>query len=107
VWSTSAIAAPWFIGAALGLDVLATFYVDHEPFLLARLTVASDGGLAGLAMRELSARMRVVAIRRAGDNGSLEHPPRRDTRFAPGDQAYLAGPNEELLDVLRHEQHTP
>jgi Trk K+ transport system NAD-binding subunit len=107
VWSTSAIAAPWFIGAALGLDVLATFYVDHEPFLLARLTVAPDGGLAGLAMRELSARMRVVAIRRAGDAGRLEHPPRRDTRFAPGDQAYLAGPNEELLEVLRHEQDTP
>jgi Trk K+ transport system NAD-binding subunit len=106
VWSTSAIAAPWFIGAALGLDVLATFYVDHEPFLLARLTVAPDGGLAGVAMRELSARMRVVAIRRAADSGRLEHPPRRDTRFAPGDQAYLAGPNEELLDVLRHEQHT-
>jgi Trk K+ transport system NAD-binding subunit len=106
VWSTSAIAAPWFIGAALGLDVLATFYVDHEPFLLARLTVAPDGGLAGVAMRELSARMRVVAIRRAGEADRLEHPPRRDTRFAAGDQAYLAGPNEELLEVLRHEQQT-
>jgi Trk K+ transport system NAD-binding subunit len=107
VWSTSAIAAPWFIGAALGLDVLATFYVDHEPFLLARLTVAPGGGLAGLAMRELSARMRVVAIRRAENPERLEHPPRRNTRFAPGDQAYLAGPNEELLTVLRHEQQTP
>jgi Trk K+ transport system NAD-binding subunit len=105
VWSTSAIAAPWFIGAALGLDVLATFYVDHEPFLLARLTVAQHGGLAGVAMQELSAEMRVVAIRRAGDTSGLEHPPRRDTRFAPGDRAYLAGPSEELLKVLRREQH--
>ena len=104
VWSTSAIAAPWFIGVALGLDVLATFFVDHEPFLLARLTVAPRGGLAGVAMRELSARMRVVAIRRAGEAQRLEHPPRRDTRFAPGDQAYLAGPSEELLKVLRREQ---
>ncbi len=103
VWSTSAIAAPWFIGAALGLDVLSTFYVDHEPFLLARLTVAQHGGLAGVAMRELSAEMRVVAIRRSGAQG-LEHPPRRDTRFAPGDRAYLAGPSEELLKVLRREQ---
>ena len=103
VWSTSAIAAPWFIGAALGLDVLSTFYVDHEPFLLARLTVARHGGLAGVAMRELSAEMRVVAIRRAGADG-LEHPPRRETRFAPGDRAYLAGPSEELLKVLRREQ---
>jgi Trk K+ transport system NAD-binding subunit len=54
-------------------------------------------------MRELSAEMRVVAIRRAGAAG-LEHPPRRDTRFAPGDRAYLAGPSEELLKVLRREQ---
>jgi Trk K+ transport system NAD-binding subunit len=104
VWSTAAIAAPWFVGAALGLDVIATFYVDHEPFLLARFNVATGGGLAGVAMRELSARMRVVAIRRAEEPGRLEHPPRRDTRFAPGDQAYLAGPAEELLAVLRREQ---
>ena len=107
VWSTAAIAAPWFVGAALGLDVIATFYVDHEPFLLARFNVATGGGLAGVAMRELSARMRVVAIRRAEEPARLEHPPRRDTRFAPGDQAYLAGPAEELLAVLRREQQAP
>jgi Trk K+ transport system NAD-binding subunit len=104
VWSTAAIAAPWFVGAALGMDVIATFYVDNEPFLLARFTVARGGGLAGVAMRELSARMRVVAIRRAEERERLEHPPRRDTRFAPGDQAYLVGPAEELLAVHRREQ---
>jgi len=60
-----------------------------------------------VAMRELSARMRVVAIRRAEEPARLEHPPRRDTRFAPGDQAYLAGPAEELLAVLRREQQAP
>ncbi|HEY4824567.1 MAG TPA: NAD-binding protein, partial [Solirubrobacteraceae bacterium] len=53
VWSTSAIAAPWFVGAALGLDVLFTFYVGNHPFLLARLRVSAGGGLDGLAMREL------------------------------------------------------
>jgi mRNA-degrading endonuclease toxin of MazEF toxin-antitoxin module len=31
VRSTSALAAPWFVGAALGLDVLGTFYVDQHP----------------------------------------------------------------------------
>jgi len=46
----------------------------------------------------------VVAIRRAEEPDRVEHPPRRDTRFAPGDQAYLAGPAEELLAVLRREQ---
>ncbi len=34
VWSTLAIAAPWFAGAALGMDVLYSFYVGNHPFLL-------------------------------------------------------------------------
>jgi Trk K+ transport system NAD-binding subunit len=109
VWSTSAIAAPWFVGGALGLDVLFTFYVGNHPFLLARLRVSRNGGLDGLAMRELPATVRVVAIRRAGGVGAagepaLEHPPRRDTRLAPADDAYLVGPYAELLEVLRHDR---
>jgi Trk K+ transport system NAD-binding subunit len=104
VWSTSAIAAPWFVGAALGMEVLFTFYVGNHPFLLARLRVSAGGGLDGLAMRELPGRIRVVAIRRAQTPEELEHPPRRDTRLAPGDDAYLAGPYEELLKVLRHDR---
>jgi Trk K+ transport system NAD-binding subunit len=98
VRSTSALAAPWFVGAALGLDVLDTFYVERQPFLLARLTIASGGGLEGTSMHELSGSTRVIALHRSG--GELEHPPRRDTIFAAGDAAYLVGPYEELLAVL-------
>lgn len=47
-------------------------------------------------------RTRVIALSRAG--GGLEYPPRRGTRFAAGDQAYLVGPYEELLRVLRQDQ---
>ncbi len=104
VWSTSAIAAPWFVGATLGMEVLFTFYVGNHPFLLARLRVSDGGGLDGLAMRELPARIRVVAIRRAQRPAELEHPPRRDTRLAPGDDAFLAGPSVELLELLRHDR---
>jgi Trk K+ transport system NAD-binding subunit len=104
VRSASALAAPWFVGAALGLDVLGTFYVDRTPFLMARLSVAADGGLHGLAMQELSARTRVVAISRAGSpTGQLEYPPRSGTRFDAGDRAYIVGPYEELLQVLRRD----
>jgi Trk K+ transport system NAD-binding subunit len=39
VRSTAALAAPWFVGAALGLDVLSTFYAGDEPLLVARLPV--------------------------------------------------------------------
>jgi len=98
VRSTAALAAPWFVGAALGLDVLDTFYVDRQPFLLARMTVAAGGGLDGSSMRQLAARTRVIALDH-GD-GSLEYPPRRDTIFAAGAAAYLVGPYEELLQVL-------
>ena len=104
VRSTSALAAPWFVGAALGLDVLETFYVDQRPFLVGRLRVAPGGGLEGLAMQDLSARTRVIALRRAAGGGVLEHPPRRGTRFEDGDEAFLLGPYEELLQVLRRDQ---
>jgi Trk K+ transport system NAD-binding subunit len=104
VWSTSALAAPWFVGGALGLDVLFTFYVGNHPFLLARLRVSAGGGLDGLAMRELPGTVRVVAIRRAAGSAELEHPPRRDTRLAPDDDAYLVGPYAELLEILRHDR---
>ena len=102
VRSISVLAAPWFVGAALGLEVLGIFTVADQPLLVGRLVVAAAGGLDGLAMQDLSERTRVLAIGRAG--GGLEHPPRRDTRFAAGDAAYLVGPYEELLDVLRRDQ---
>jgi Trk K+ transport system NAD-binding subunit len=105
--SSAALAAPWFVGAALGLDVIATFYVGAQLMLVGRLTVAAGGGLDGLAMQDLSARTRVVAISRAAGGGTLEHPPRRDTRFAAGDRAYLIGPYEELLQVLRRDTLSP
>ena len=111
VRSTAALAAPWFVGAALGLEILSTFYVEQQPFLLARLNVAVGGGLDGLPMSQLSGRTRVIGIRRHSTEhpghvapvSSLEHPPRRDTRFAAGDVAYLVGPYEELLQVLRRD----
>jgi Trk K+ transport system NAD-binding subunit len=107
VWSTSAIAAPWFVGAALGLEVLFTFYVGSHPFLLARLRISAGGGLDGLAMRDLPAQIRIAAICRAASSTAIEHPPRRDTRLAPDDDAYLVGPYAELLEVLRHDRETP
>jgi Trk K+ transport system NAD-binding subunit len=104
VWSTAAISAPWLVGAVLGMDVLFSFYVGSHPFLLARLQIGSGGGLEGLAMNEIGARMRVIAIGRSGGGGELEYPPRRDTRLQAGDDAYLAGPYEELQRVLRRER---
>ena len=106
VRSTAALAAPWFVAAALGLDVLSTFYVEQQPFLVGRLRVAAGGGLDGLAMSALSARTRVIAIHRTGLD-RLEYPPRRDTRFGADDVAFFVGPYEELIQVLRRDTLSP
>jgi Trk K+ transport system NAD-binding subunit len=107
VRSTAALAAPWFVGSALGLEVLGTFYAGAEPLLVAQLTVTPGGGLTGLAMGDLGASIRVLAISRSAGDGNLEHPPRRGTRFRAGDRAYLIGPYEELLAVLRRDRPSP
>lgn len=106
VRSTAALAAPWFVGAALGLDVLSTFYAGDQPLLVARLTVTPGGGLHGLRMDDLGGRTRVLAIRRAADRTVLEHLPRRATQFEPADEAFLIGPYDELLAVLRRDRPT-
>lgn len=106
VWSTAAIAAPWFVGAAIGMGVLSTFYVGRQPFLVARITVHEGGGLDGTEMAALTANVRVLAISRGSGDAGLEYPPRRDTRFAAGDRAYLAGPYEELMQIVRADQGT-
>ena len=101
VRSPSELSSPWFVGAALGLDVLNTFYVEHQPFLLGRLTVSETGGLVGRTVRDLSARIRLVAITRMGSPDDLEYPVHTTDCFGAGDQAYLIGPYEDLLIVLR------
>jgi hypothetical protein len=75
--------------------------VEHQPFLLGRLTVSEAGGLVGRTVRDLSARIRLVAITRMGSSVDLEYPAHVDDSFGAGDQAYLIGPYEDLLIVLR------
>ena len=98
--STAALAAPWFVGAALGLRVRGTFYVGQQPFLVARLDIGPSGALVGRAMVDLGARIRVVAIKRTG-RADLDVTPRRDATFAAGDEAFVVGPYEELIGLLR------
>ncbi len=97
VRSVSAVAAPWFVAAALGLEVIATFAVDQEPFIAGRLTVRAEGGLAGVSMLDLPIRARVIALTR---EDGLEHLPRSETMLQAGDQAYVVGPPEDLLGLL-------
>jgi Trk K+ transport system NAD-binding subunit len=95
VRSTVGLAAPWFIGAAMGLEVLGTFSVGQSSFMIGEMHVEAGSQLDGLRMFEMSTQTRVIAIKLH---------PRRDARLRAGDTVYLVGPYRELLATLRQGQ---
>jgi NhaP-type Na+/H+ and K+/H+ antiporter len=96
------LAAPWFIGAAMGLQVLGTFSVGNRSFLVGGMHVQAGSELDGLQMFEVSTQTRVIAITR--EDAPVDLHPRRDARLCAGDTVYLVGPYRELLATLRKGQ---
>jgi len=99
------LAAPWFIGAAMGLQVLGTFWVGQRSFMVGGMLVAEGSELDGLTMVQLSTQTRVIAIIRP--EGPVRLRPRRDARLKAGDTVYLIGPYRELIATLRKGQPPP
>jgi Trk K+ transport system NAD-binding subunit len=99
VRSTVELAVPYFIGAAIGLQVLGTFSVGQSSFVVGGMQVGAGSELAGLRMFELSTQARVIAI--VTSNGLLKLHPRRDARLHADDTVYLVGPYRDLIDTLR------
>jgi Trk K+ transport system NAD-binding subunit len=102
VHSTVDLAIPWFIGAAMGLQVLGTFSVRHRSFMVGGMRIEAGSELDGTRMFDLSTQTRVIAITRS--DAPVQLHPRRDTRLSGGDTAYLVGPYRQLLDTLRKGQ---
>lgn len=105
VRSTVELAAPWFIGAAMGLHVLGTFSVGNRSFLIGGMYVQAGSELDGLQMFEVSTQTRVIAVTR--EDGPVRLHPRRDSRLSAGDTVYLVGPYRELIATLRKGRPTP
>jgi voltage-gated potassium channel Kch len=99
VRSSVELAAPWFIGAASGLEVLGTFSVGQSSFMVGAMRVAPGSELDGLTMSDLSTQIRVIAFTR--QDAPVELRPRRGHRLRAGDTVYLVGPYRELLGTLR------
>jgi Trk K+ transport system NAD-binding subunit len=99
------LAAPWFIGAAMGLKVLGTFWVGQRSFMVGAMLVAEGSELDGLRMVEMSTQTRVIAITRPEGTVSLR--PRRNSQLRAGDTVYLIGPYRELIATLRKGQPPP
>lgn len=83
VRSTVELAAPWFIGAAMGLHVLGTFSVGQRYFMVGGMHVAPGSELDVLRMFELSTQTRVIVITR--EDAPVQRRPRRDARLRGGD----------------------
>jgi Trk K+ transport system NAD-binding subunit len=98
VRSTVQLAAPWFIGAAMGLQVLGTFPVGQSSFMIGAMCVAAGSELDGLRMFEVSTQARVIMITR--QDAQIELHPGRDERLRAGDTVYLVGPYRELMNTL-------
>ncbi len=99
VRSAVELAAPWFIGAASGLEVLGTFSVGQSSYMVGAMRVAPGSELDGLQMFEVSTQIRVIALTR--QDTPIQLRPRRDARLCAGDTVYLVGPYRELLGTLR------
>ncbi|MUL48898.1 potassium transporter TrkA [Mycobacterium sp. CBMA293] len=97
VRSTVELAAPWFIGAAMGLQVLGTFSVGQQSFTVGGVHVDAGSTLDGMRMGDVPTQTRVIAITRGG---TTHRRPRRETRLSAGDTAYLVGPYRELIETL-------
>lgn len=104
VRSTVDLATPWFMGAAMGLEVLGTFSVGQRSFMIGGGEVEPGSELDGLRLIDLSTQTRVIAIGRPGIALALH--PKREYRLGAGDTVYLVGPFRELLATLRKGQRS-
>ncbi|WP_322762677.1 NAD-binding protein [Frankia sp. Cr2] len=107
--SASALATPWFVGAALDYEVVSTFYVDREPFLVARITVVAGGGLDGPTLQELSTGTRMLAVATSSEHDGTpdrtpNYRPTRHTRLRPGDEILVVGPTAQIIDTVSRNQ---
>jgi Trk K+ transport system NAD-binding subunit len=112
VRSASALAAPWFVGAALGYEVVSTFYAQRQPFLVARMRVRAGGGLDGTALSQMGDGLRVVAASppdedslpaHADDVGEAPADYRltRHTRLRAGSEVLLVGSYPRVIAAFR------
>jgi Trk K+ transport system NAD-binding subunit len=102
--STVELAAPWFIGAAMGLQVFGTFSVRQRSFMVGGVRVEAGSELDGIRIADLSTQTRVIAIAGTAGPTLANLHPHRDTTLTQGDTVYLVGPYRELLATLRQGQ---
>jgi Trk K+ transport system NAD-binding subunit len=62
IYSASGLAAPYYVAAALNFEVVSTFYLDRQPFIVAKLVVKKDSVLDGITVNELYQKVKVSVL---------------------------------------------
>ncbi|MGH2674271.1 MAG: NAD-binding protein [Actinomycetota bacterium] len=96
-YSVSALAAPVFVAAALGEDVVQTLHLGDDEVALCRVTVNPGSPVAGESTAELERDFHLALLARAGPAGEWD-PTTGGERIREGDQIMVGGP---ITDVLR------
>lgn len=100
VRSTAQIAAPFFVAAALGLDIVTAFSVAKRNVVVGRLRVSATGGLVGVPVEEVGQGVRVVALTGRSGSDASACPLRPGTSLDAGDRALVVGTAEDILRIL-------
>lgn len=100
VYSTSAIASPAFLSAALQLNVAQPVAVDDGHFYLTRLTVRPGSALVGSSPAALDAEEGLtVALHARG--GAVSIPPAADVALQAGDELVALVSQDKLRELTR------
>jgi len=99
-YSVSALAAPAFIAAACGDEVLETLRLGDDEVPICRLTVRAGSPLAGQTPSEIEMRLTCSVIARLNDGGWHPVGGEDDTALAVGDSVLIGGPLSPVLRAL-------
>ncbi len=100
VYSTSALANPAFLAAALEANIAQPVSVGERDFFLTRFTVQALSRLVDVTCGELDAEEGVIAVLHA-HRGEIEIPPRPESRLGIGDEIVVLASRERLRDLSR------
>ncbi len=99
-YSVSALAAPAFIAAACGDEVLETLRLGDGEVPICRLTVRAGSPLAGQTPSEVETRLRCSVVARLRSGGWQPVGGEDGTALAVGDSVLVGGPLSSVLRAL-------
>ncbi len=97
--STSAIAAPAMVAAAVHQTIAHAFYVGEHLFHVAEINLDEANPLVGLTVGELESRHSVSVILLRRSSGELVHHPPSDLTLQPNDTLVIIGTPEQTASL--------